>query len=547
MKNRILSAVLSLCLCLGLAVPAWAAGSAFPDVPSSHWSHSYVERAAEKGWVSGTGNGLYEPNKKVTVAEWYAMVTRAAYPNYFKDTGVNKSMWYGNEWYGLYVAVGERVFLDNRLPESIANPENINRPITRAEMACTVAVILSGKGYTATAAELESVKSKMPDYATLTKDTNGKSYYTGAATVYHFNIISGVDNSGRFDGFASMDRAQAATVLCRLMELIGGQSKPTTHDVVPTPGPVPDIQPDVKPDIQPDTKPDAQPKPKPEQPSGNYGPVGTVSDSPVTLSYETHKPVTDYWAQNSEEFKAKVDRDTYNAAVQSLKDWDIAGDINGKIGRAKANIYYNYAVFDKGQGEYCRRTVLSIANSGLLADLSLGDFITNKTSIWTTFSQIEKIPGFGNYKSYIDQITPSMSDKEVAELCMKAMTDNWTYGVGSGSWGNGQFVGKCGELAIAYQQVMRAAGIPCIRTGSSKANHDWTYVKLDGTWYFADPTLAVRASDVGNDVFDAVWLSEMDDPMNNSLFEGTTGIKLFDEGSGANIAMHAIEQAGYGR
>lgn len=536
MKNRILSAALSLCLCLGLAVPAWAAGPTFTDVPSSHWSHSYVERAAENGWVSGTGNGLYEPNKKVTVAEWYAMVTRAAYPNYFEDTGVNKSLWYGNEWYGPYVAVGERIFLDNLLPETIANPTNINRPITRAEMACTVAVILSGKGYTATAAELESVKSKMPDYATLTKDTNGKSYYTGVATAYHFNIISGVDNSGRFDGFASMDRAQAATVLCRLMELIGGQSKPTIHDVVPTPDPVPDIQ--------PDTKPDAQP----EQPSGNYGPVGTVSDSPVTLSYETHKPVTDYWAQNSEEFKAKVDRDTYNAAVQSLKDWDIAGDINGKIGRTNANIYYNYAVFDKGQGEYCRRTVLSIIDTGLLANPSLGDFITNKTSIWTVLSQTEKIPGSENYRSYIDQITPSMSDKEVAELCMKAITDNWSYGVGGDAWSDNKdhYTGQCGSLAIAYQQVMRAAGIPCIRTGSSKANHDWTYVKLDGTWYIADPTLAVHMSDAGNEVLVTDWLCDIHAYDDQNL-SGQDHLKLGYEGSGANIAMHAIEQAGYGR
>lgn len=39
MKNRILSAALSLCLCLGLTVPACAAGPTFSDVPSSRWSY----------------------------------------------------------------------------------------------------------------------------------------------------------------------------------------------------------------------------------------------------------------------------------------------------------------------------------------------------------------------------------------------------------------------------------------------------------------------------------------------------------------------------
>ena len=39
--------------------------STFSDVPSSHWSYSYVERAAENGWVSGVGNGLYGVDRQV--------------------------------------------------------------------------------------------------------------------------------------------------------------------------------------------------------------------------------------------------------------------------------------------------------------------------------------------------------------------------------------------------------------------------------------------------------------------------------------------------
>ena len=89
MKNRILSAALALCLCLGLAVPAWAAGPAFSDVPESHWSHSYVEKAAENGWVSGVGNGLYGVDKQVTYGELALMLGRSVYPELID--------WYGGD------------------------------------------------------------------------------------------------------------------------------------------------------------------------------------------------------------------------------------------------------------------------------------------------------------------------------------------------------------------------------------------------------------------------------------------------------------------
>lgn len=194
-----------------------------------------------------------------------------------------------------------------------------------------------------------------------------------------------------------------------------------------------------------------------------------LDNTPVTLSYETHKPVTDYWAENSEQFQSKADRDIYNAAVQSLKDWDVSGERNGAT---YINACYNYAAFNnKKEGNY-PRTIIGLFNSGLMRNSILS-----------------------NFEPYISQINPSMSDKEIAEICMKAITDNWTY------------------------------------------------VRLDGTWYFADPTLAVHASDAGVEIFPEVWLSEM----NDGLFDGTTGIKLYDEGSSANITMHTIEQACWGR
>ena len=54
--------------------------STFSDVPSSHWSYSYVERAAENGWVSGVGNGLYGVDRQVTYGE-LALIYAAVKPS----------------------------------------------------------------------------------------------------------------------------------------------------------------------------------------------------------------------------------------------------------------------------------------------------------------------------------------------------------------------------------------------------------------------------------------------------------------------------------
>ena len=56
------------------SAPAVAAGPTFPDVPESHWAYSYVERAAENGWVNGTGNGQFAPGGTLTFAEFYTMI-----------------------------------------------------------------------------------------------------------------------------------------------------------------------------------------------------------------------------------------------------------------------------------------------------------------------------------------------------------------------------------------------------------------------------------------------------------------------------------------
>lgn len=52
----------------------------FPDVPTTHWAHNVIERAARYGWVKGTPDGTFKPDANITRAAVTAIVVRAVPP-----------------------------------------------------------------------------------------------------------------------------------------------------------------------------------------------------------------------------------------------------------------------------------------------------------------------------------------------------------------------------------------------------------------------------------------------------------------------------------
>ena len=49
----------------------------FTDVPASSWAAGYINAASSMNIISGVGNGLFQPDREVTVIEFVAMATRA--------------------------------------------------------------------------------------------------------------------------------------------------------------------------------------------------------------------------------------------------------------------------------------------------------------------------------------------------------------------------------------------------------------------------------------------------------------------------------------
>ena len=69
-----------------------AMATSFTDVPASHWAYGSIEKAASNNWVSGTGNGKFEPDGAMTGAQWLTMVVRVFYGD--EVLGGNSVTWY---------------------------------------------------------------------------------------------------------------------------------------------------------------------------------------------------------------------------------------------------------------------------------------------------------------------------------------------------------------------------------------------------------------------------------------------------------------------
>lgn len=77
MKNKLivtLAFLVVFVLSVG-AVSASAAGSRFPDM-DGHWAEECVEELAEKGIISGMGDGLFHPSEPVTTSQFVKMVVQ---------------------------------------------------------------------------------------------------------------------------------------------------------------------------------------------------------------------------------------------------------------------------------------------------------------------------------------------------------------------------------------------------------------------------------------------------------------------------------------
>jgi len=484
MKKKIYRLLFIFVCCWGLIMPAQANADtgAFKDVPSSYWGYKNIQRAYSEGVVSGTdyneatGVRNFSPEDKLTMAQFATILARAFYADDLAASTAGNDPWY---------AATQEVCEKNGVTEG-SSFYNAEVESSRYQMASFMYNVLKDKGVKLPGdAEIAAAQSKIADWNIISvRDQKA------VATVFAMGLITGKDDAGNFCGNDFVTRAEAATVYCRLADAIAAGGAITTPSTPTTP-----------------VTPEPEPNPEPEKPAaGNYGAVGTLSDTPVTLSLSTHKPVVDYWSKAPADVQAITDKDMFNAAVQTIKDRYIEAFEEQGVA-VKNNVYYNYACWDYSKVDDAIRKNISGALGSLSGYGSYG-FVRNLNNADDNNLAIIAYSINNEHKAQLDaafepifaQFKPGMTDKQKAEIMLKAVNDRFEYGPGNDlSWtDDSKLVGDCNCFANAVTEIFSAAGIPIDGSlGGQVYNgaHAWNCAYLDGEWWFVDAT----ASEVGYD------------------------------------------------
>lgn len=200
MKKRLLSLALVLTMICSLfaAIPVSAA-SMFSDV-NGHWAQATIEELASRGIVNGKGNGLYDPEGKVTRAEVSKLLMCTVETDFQNVTGELTDVKNG-DWFNSYVyaALSRNLFSLNELTDNKFKP---NEPADRETVAIWAVRLLgiSGDETTTSFADNSSITDKQ-----------------SIAIAYKNGIISGDGGTNKFRPKDPLTRAEVATIVKRVM------------------------------------------------------------------------------------------------------------------------------------------------------------------------------------------------------------------------------------------------------------------------------------------------------------------------------------------
>ena len=227
MKRR--PVALAAALVLLLPSPrAACATQVFPDVSRGAWYYRAVETAAERGWMLGVGDGTFVPNRTLGCHEFLTLLVRSLFPDL---TSAISDPWYRESCdAALHAGLLEGTDLLLRLQASGGNWEQAGAsgPLNRLDMAQMLcnALRLRGKAPENSSAE---VPSEIID-----RDAIPPRFRAAVTVCFEAGLLRDTGD-GRFNGTDTVDRAQAAAVLCRLWETVTGellQTDPLPEDVL---------------------------------------------------------------------------------------------------------------------------------------------------------------------------------------------------------------------------------------------------------------------------------------------------------------------------
>ncbi len=199
MKNggKVMFSIILSALLAGSAGAAFVKTNAyndnFIDVSKSAWYMDNVKDSYELGIMDGNGNGIFNPDGDITIAEAVTISARTHAIYNGKDIPDADG-----EWYERYVAYAK----ENAIIS--ADFDDYNRAAKRHEVASLFANALPAEYYNA----VNSVK-EIPDVP------ESREYYNDILMLYNAGVVMGSDSFGFFHPESNITRAEIAAVISR--------------------------------------------------------------------------------------------------------------------------------------------------------------------------------------------------------------------------------------------------------------------------------------------------------------------------------------------
>ena len=183
----------------------------FNDINNIVWAKDYISVLYNNGIVSGDGDGSFHPNRQVTREEFLKMLIEALKIDVASKEATEFDDCDADAWYYPYVQIAS----SNKITKGI-NRKNfgIGQNITRQDMAVLLSKALAIKNITAIESDyVFGDENEISDYA-----------QSDVRKMYSLGIVSGMGN-GTFAPKDYTTRAQAAVIIGRALEILGGASK----------------------------------------------------------------------------------------------------------------------------------------------------------------------------------------------------------------------------------------------------------------------------------------------------------------------------------
>jgi len=228
--KKLLRGAAALVLAAGMLMSsALAATTSFSDVSATNstysWAYTYIYRAAQNGLVSGYNDGTYKPGNTVALSDFGTMVCSLIYPGGSSSYAGLSSYW----WYQYIETIYQKGILtgttagNKRAADGRWTATDVEKtPLSRYDMAQIIYNVANKQSWSK-----PSDNELLYAYYGLSDIFSAPAnYQQAAAYCYAKGFIAGMGD-GTFSGSKSMNRAQAAVVLCAMFDAKNKVDSPT--------------------------------------------------------------------------------------------------------------------------------------------------------------------------------------------------------------------------------------------------------------------------------------------------------------------------------